>query len=97
MKEVETRNPGIFSDPLLLWNFDESGVLTEFGKKKKICGPTDKRGGGSVSNHIGSGKRRHVTTVFAVSAFGLKSPPFIIVEGKNVMSTWLENLDREWY
>ena len=35
-----------------------------------------------------------MTLVVAISASGLKVPPFFIVEGKNVMSGWLAPLNR---
>lgn len=50
LKEVERWNLGIFADPACLWNVDETAVLSEYGKNRKVFGPSKARGGGTVSS-----------------------------------------------
>lgn len=62
-----------------------------------MFGPSNSKHAGFVSQTTGSGEGRHVTAVIAVSAAGHKAPPFFIVQGKNVISSWFSHLDNDVY
>lgn len=86
---ISTANPGIFDDASRLWNVDETEISAENGQVVKVYSCASSHHGGARSQSF-SGRSRHVTAVVAVSASGEKTPPFIVVEGKNVMSNWFD-------
>jgi len=69
-------------------------VSCEYGKKTKVFGAADTHHGGFAACHA-SKMNKHINAIIAVSASGLKAPPFFIVAGKNVMSSWLEPLKKD--
>lgn len=89
LRMVEEKIPGMFNDPLRLWNMEETNVTAENGKKKKVFSPADPHHGGFQVATTGSGSGKHITSVIAASPSGLVAPPFFIVAGKRVMSNWL--------
>eukprot|EP00171_Calliarthron_tuberculosum_P003025 IDg3025t1 len=78
LQEVDKLHPGMLQDPCRFWNTDETAVLTEKGRKRKVFGPSSAHQGGFVTQQVGSGEGRHVTAVIAVSAAGHKAPPFLL-------------------
>ena len=97
LKQVDTVHPGIFRNADRLWNMHETKVDAEFGKIVKVLGPPNTHQRGLVSSTSAAGSRKHVTYVIAISASGLKAPPFFIVAGKNRMSKWFEPLNSGIY
>lgn len=94
LKIVERRTLDIFIDLFWFWNVYETGLFTDF--KKKVLGPSDSHDSGFLSNHIGFGEGRHFTAIISVFASDLKSTPFFIHEGKNVIISWFVSLHLEW-
>ena len=94
LKEVEKRNPNIFSHAERLWNMDETAIEVEYGKKRKVFSSSKSHHGGTKSQRGGK-QSKHITAVVAVSASGRKTPPIFIVAGKNIMSSWFQPLSVE--
>ena len=59
-----------------------------------MFGAADTHHGGYTACHA-SKMSKQITAIIAVSASGLKAPPFFVVAGKNVMSSWLEPLPKD--
>ena len=78
LRMVEEKHPGIFNDPLRLWNMDEKTFSSEYGKKTKVFSPADSNHGGFRVSTIGSGWGKHITAVMAASPSGLLTPPFLL-------------------
>lgn len=77
LEEINNLHPGMLKDPSRFWNIDETAVLSEKGRKRKVFGPSCSHQGGFVSQQTGSGEGRHVSAVVAVSAAGHTTPPFL--------------------
>ena len=94
LKAVQSEFPGIYFEPDRLWNMDETSVSTEFGEKEKVFGASDTHHGGfrSISSNRSN---KHITAVVAVFASGRKTPPFFIMTGKNLMSSWFQPLTKD--
>lgn len=97
LEDIGKQFPGILTDGDRVWNLDETKVDPEFGKKIKVYGDSSSHHGGFRASTTSSGTGRHVTAVIAVSASGKRCPPFFIVQGKQVMSNWLDPLDSDTY
>lgn len=80
LRTVEKETPGIFKNPSVLYNMDETSVDSEFGTKIKVFGPSNTNHGGFNASST-NGKGKHVTAVISCSAEGQKPPPFFIVAG----------------
>lgn len=95
VEKIGSEHYGLLTNVDLIWNIDETKVDAEYGKRVKVFSDANSHRGGSRAAAGGSG--RHVTAVVAASASGRVCPPFFIVEGKNVMSSWFEPLDATQY
>ena len=95
LQQVEHDYPGIFSEPSRIWNWDETAVLGEYGKKVRCYASATTHSGGARRSIRDSGK--HVTAGIAVAACGSIAPLFLIASGKRVVTAWKKPLRREDY
>lgn len=87
-------HPGIFDNFDRLWNLDETQISAENGRSRKVFTNSNSSHRGFVAQNC-SGKSKHVTSIVAVSAGGKIAPPFIVIEGRNVMKSWFEPMSYE--
>ena len=81
LEQVEADHPAIFSDPMLLWNMDETEVSGAYGTREKVFGSFDTNHKG-YKGVCGKGIGKQLTAVLCTSAAGHTLPPFLIFEGK---------------
>ena len=93
LQNIFENNPEIARDPNKIWNMDETGIDCEFGTKEKVASSSSSNHSGSRISADGSGTGVHVTCVVAVSASGLRCPPFFIIQGKHPMSSWTDAIE----
>lgn len=97
LKEVilKLRNefPEVLRDPRKIWNWDETAVCGEYGRKVKCFTSSSSKQGGTRLSIRDPGK--HLTAGLAVAACGNVAPLFLIASGKKVMKSWLKPLDSE--
>lgn len=89
---LQARYPDIFNNPAYFWNMDETEVDSEKMRKERVLSDSKRRDGGQRVNGIGGGGM-HVTDVVAVNAAGDMVAPFLILQGKNFQTGWLEPLN----
>ena len=82
LQNIFENNPEIARDPNKIWNMDETGIDCEFGQKEKVASSSSSNHSGSRISADGSGTGVHVTCVVAVSASGLRCPPFLYYSRK---------------
>lgn len=74
LKDVDKIYPGLVSDPRKIWNWDETTILYESGKKTRFHA--------SASHNLGVARRsvrdsgKHVTAGITIAACGKISPLF---------------------
>lgn len=75
------------------YNFDESGFLMGKISSQLVVTGSEKPG---KQKKLQPGDREWVTLVQGVGATGRVIPPFIIFAGKVLISTWFNDLPRDW-
>lgn len=84
VSDINEKHPGILRNPNRLWNLDETAVDATFGKKKNVFASSNSHHGGYNSCSTNYASRKHITAVVCISASGLKTPPFLIFQGKRI-------------
>ena len=69
-----------------MWNCDESGFCTSTASRKILA----KRGDRCVHETVGGSGREFITILGAGCADGTRLPPYILYEGKNLWSRWMQ-------
>jgi hypothetical protein len=76
-----------------VYNFDETGFIMGKITSQLVVTGSEKPG---KRKKLQPGDREWVTVVQGVSAMGQVIPPFIIFAGKVLISTWFQDLPRDW-
>jgi hypothetical protein len=78
-----------------IYNFDETGFLMGQISSEMVVTSSDRRNRPRTTQQ---GNREWVTVIQGVGANGFAVPPYIIVAGKNHLSSWYEHspLPRDW-
>jgi hypothetical protein len=78
-----------------MYNFDETGFQMGVISSGMVVTSADRR---SNTKLVQPGNREWVTVIQGVSSSGWAVPPFIIVSGKNHLTSWYENspLPQDW-
>lgn len=93
LTSIAAKYPGILQDADCIWNMDETKVDFTFGTRRKAFGASNSHHGVfTAATNTTAGK--HMTAVVAVSASGRRGPPFFIVAGTHVLSSWLKPLSK---
>lgn len=92
LQRVPSFNPGIFDNPNLVWNINDTGVDGEFGMLLKVFGSSNTNHGAFTTGSAAGNGHRHLTAVVGASATGQVMPPFFITSIKLLISNWLEPL-----
>lgn len=93
LDDIGERCPGILSNPNRIWNMDETAIDGTWGKKEKVFTASDSHKGGFRACSRSKGANKHVTAVVCVSASGLKTDPFFIVQGKRLNERWFDQVE----
>ena len=94
LQDVEKSNLSIFDDGNRLWNVDETVVDAGYDEHVKKLSSSDSNHGGFRAETASSGKGKHVTALIYATAYGIFLPPFFVVIGKCVMTSWTDAVMR---
>lgn len=72
--------------PENIYNFDETNMTDDPGRKKVIC-----RRGSKYPERIMNSTKSSTTVMFCANAAGQAVPPYIIYKAEHLWSTWTEN------
>lgn len=92
LRKIEAEDPSLFLDPRRIWNWDETAVSGEYGRKTRCYASSTSNSGGARRSVRDPGK--HVTAGLAVAACGNIAPLFLIASGKRVVNAWKKPLDK---
>ncbi|XP_074040067.1 uncharacterized protein [Leptinotarsa decemlineata] len=73
-------------EPCNIWNYDESNLTDDPGKKKVIT-----KRGVKYPEIIRNSSKSSISLMFAGNAVGVLLPPFVVYKSTNMWSTWVEN------
>jgi hypothetical protein len=78
-----------------IYNFDETGFLMGQISTTTVVTSTERRG---KAKSVQPGNREWATVIQGVNSQGWAIPPFIILAGKNHLSSWYESspLPKDW-
>ena len=84
---------GILDDDI--YNFDETGFIMGQISSEMVVTSSERH---NRPRTMQQGNREWVTVIQGISSYGYAVPPYIIVAGKNHLSTWYENspLPHDW-
>lgn len=75
------------------YNFDETGFMMGVISSQMVFTGSEKR---SNPKNIQPGSREWVTIITAICAAGWAIPPFIIFQGRVLITSWYPDLPRDW-
>ena len=75
------------------YNFDETGFLMGKIRAQMVFTGSEKRG---APKRVQPGNREWVSVIQGISAAGWAIPPFVIFAGKVLISSWYNDLPRDW-
>jgi len=75
------------------YNFDETGFMMGMITSQMLFTGSEKR---SNPKDVQPGSREWVTIITGICAAGWAIPPFIIFQGKVLITAWYPNLPRDW-
>ena len=71
-----------------IYNFDETGFMMGVISSATVVTSSD---GHAKAKKVQPGNREWVTVIQGVSSQGWNVPPFVVVAGKNHLSSWYQN------
>ena len=75
------------------YNFDETGFMMGVISSQMVFTGSEKR---SNPKNVQPGNREWVTIITAICAAGWAIPPFIIFQGRVLITSWYPDLPRDW-